>query len=129
MKIIKGALTSLASRGYITLQVPQVVLNSSKKFEVETEEIPDNWIVVLRRGCPVAGQEQGHSFLTKIGWEVNKDKIKEAYMNAEFQRGSWEKFELYVEDHFKEVKEKTKRRIRLLEKKVKQLKSVYLTLI
>ena len=124
MKIIKNSITSLAGRGYISLQIPMYAIASEEEINtVRNEEVPDEWITKIKNYCPVVGKEQGFQYLTKAGWKANKDKIKEAYANAEFPRGPWVKFEQYVVDHFKKVEGAKKRRIRLLEKKLKDLKN------
>jgi len=129
MKLIKGSITRLSSQGYITLQIPGYAIGDPG-IEIETEEVPDNWIIILHSNkCASVGKEGGFLFLTKTGWEANKDKIKDAYENAKHQRGPWEKFELHAEEQFKKVEKSTKHKIQFLQKKIDQLKSVYLTLI
>lgn len=127
MEIIKGSITSLSSRGYITLQIPHYTIGSPG-MKVETEEIPDNWVVFLHSNkTPALGKEQGFTYLTRVGWEANKDKIKEAYENVKCPRGPWIKFEEHAEQHFDHVKHATKRKIALLEKKLDQLKETKMT--
>lgn len=124
MKIIKDSITSLARRGYITLQIPQISIELGGGV-TPVEEVPDEWIAMIHSSGSVAvGKETGFSYLTRIGWEKNKSKIKEAYEGAEHQRGPWEKFERYAEKHFKAVEEANKRRIRFLQKKVEQLRGL-----
>ena len=127
MEIIKGAITSLSSRGYITLQIPHYTIGKPG-MKVETEEVPDNWLVFLHSNkTPSVGKELGFTYLTRVGWEANKDKIKEAYENAKCPRGPWTKFEAHAEEHFNEVERQTTRKVRLLEKKLGQLKESMLT--
>ena len=124
MEIIKGSITSLSSRGYITLQIPHYTIGNPE-MKVETEEFPDNWFIFLHSNkTPAVGKELGFTYLTRVGWEANKDKIKEAYENAEYPRGPWAKFEAHAEEHFKKVEKATTGKIRLLEKKLKQLKDI-----
>lgn len=124
MKILKEAITSLSSKGYITLQIPTLSIGNPERI-VETEEVPDNWFTFLKATkCPAVGKEYGFTYLTRIGWEANKHKIKKAYENAEYDRGPWTKFEEHAEQHFKHVERATNRQISLLERKLKQLKEI-----
>jgi len=120
MKILKDSITSLASEGRITLQIPQYDLGSSDAIE---EEVPDEWVVTLRNGLyPAVGREQGYLFLTRAGWFANQDKIKDAFEDAKFHRGNtWEDFEAHAKKHFQKVEHNTMRRIRLFKNKVKDL--------
>ncbi len=122
MKILKDAITSLASEGRMTLQIPQVDLNP-RGFESSIKEVPDEWVVALKDGSyPAVGREQGYLYLTRAGWFANRDDIKDAFEGARFSRGNtWEDFEEYARKHFQKVEHNTMRRIRLFENKVKEL--------
>ncbi len=127
MKILKGAITSLAEEGRITLQIPQYDIWIGKDLEEvgqsETEEVPDNWIVLLRSNrSPALGKERGYYFLTEAGWEANKDKIEDAFSKSKFKRGNWFDFEAYAINHFKKVKEASMKRLAYLEMKIEQVK-------
>ena len=124
MKLHKDAITRLASEGRITLQIPQHIIWFDKEpKQIETEEVPDSWVVSLRSNrSPAVGKESGFYFLTKKGWEANKNRIKEAFLRAEFQRGTWVEFELHAEEHFKKVEKASIKRLAYLEKKVQQVK-------
>ena len=123
MKILKGAITSLASEGRITLQIPQYNIGAPGSPPSETEEVPDDWIVLLRsNNSPAVGKEYGFYFLTKAGWEANKDKIEDAFLASKWQRGTWTDFEVYVINHFQKVKEASRKRLAYLEMKVEQVK-------
>jgi hypothetical protein len=109
MLIIKGAITHLASRGYITTQVPNIALGNPQP---DDEECPDEWFVLLHEGRPAIGKEYGIWHLTRIGWEANKDKIKQAFEEALAEgldrtggRG-WEVFVEQVEEEFVQRKKK-----------------------
>ena len=121
MKILKDSITSLASEGRMTLQIPQYDLGSSDAI---VEEVPDEWIVTLTHFLyPAVGREHGYLFLTRAGWFANQDKIKDAFEDAKFHRGNtWEDFEAYAKKHFQKVEHNTMHRIRLFEGKVKELK-------
>lgn len=127
MKILKGAITSLAEEGRISLQIPQYDIwigkNLDEVGQSETEEVPDNWIVSLRTNkSPALGKEHGYYHLTEEGWKANKDKIEEAYLKAKFKRGNWFDFEAYAINHFKKVKEASLKRLAYLEMKIEQVK-------
>ena len=127
MKILKGAVTSLASQGYITLQIPVYdVWIDQDPQQSETEDIPDNWVIHLKGGQnrPVIGKEKGFLFLSKIGWEANWKKIRQAYLDSGSPRGTWADFEEHVELHFEGVIKATQKKIIYEEKRVKKLKEV-----
>lgn len=127
MKILKGAITSLARQGYITLQIPvfDVWINQAPQ-QSETEDIPDEWVITLKGGQrrPVIGKEKGFLFLSKIGWDANWKKIREAFLHCESPRGTWADFEDHVEEHFQEVIKSTQKKIIYQEKRVEELKEV-----
>ena len=132
MKILKKSITSLASEGRITLQVPvyDVVVHEGRAIaydatQLESEKVidaPDEWFVHLRHNSPAVGKESGFTFLSRAGWNANRKDIREAFLNSEFQRGTWADFEDYVDYHFAKVKKNGEKRIKLLQSKVKQLK-------
>ena len=133
MLLCENAITSLASEGYISLQIPHldIVINDNKALAVPSSEsrnaveLPDEWFVWLKVSKqPAVGKEQGYLYLTKIGWEANKEKIKSAFLKLpERERvGSWEDFERYAEKHFMEVQKAIKTKITRLQNKIKQLK-------
>ena len=78
MKILKGAITSLAEQGYITLQIPiyDVWIDQAPQ-QSETEDIPDKWVIYLKGGQrrPTIGKEKGYLFLSRLGWDKNREKI------------------------------------------------------
>jgi len=126
MLMKKGIITSLASEGYLTLQVPQydIIIKEGRAFAQSltnaegVEEHPDHWFIWLKNHRPAVGRETGFLILTREGWEANKEKIKEAFQAS---RGTWQEFEQHAEDHLKEVEEKTKKHIRFLQKKIDDL--------
>ena len=117
MKIPKDSLTCHPSNGKLTLQIPTYYVGSPPDFE----ELPDNWFISLKNDRPTTGRELGYTFLTREGYEANKDKIKDAFMSCQHRRGTWEVFEMEVEEHFEKVKVQTKKRIAFLHKKIHQL--------
>ncbi|MHA1814490.1 MAG: hypothetical protein ACTSX1_00645 [Candidatus Heimdallarchaeaceae archaeon] len=132
MKILKRTITTLASQGRISLQVPQyniitegnraIAYDANHSKDEDVIDIPDEWIIYLRYGSPAVGRESGHAFLTKMGWQDNKDEIKKAFESSKHPRGTWQDFENHVVKHFSEVEKQTKRRIKLLKSKLDQLR-------
>ncbi len=124
MKIFKNAITTLASEGRITLQIPQYqIWFDNNPHHNEIIEIPDDWVMLLKsNNVPAVGKEGGFWYLTKKGWEDNKDEIQKAFSSSNRQRGTWDDFELYVEKHFKDVENASKKRLAYLEKKAKQVR-------
>lgn len=125
MKILKDAVTSLAREGRPTLQIPQHDIWFSKEPPPDKdrfEEIPNEWVITLRNGTPIVGKEEGYLFLTRAGWEANKDKIEKAFGYSGInRRGTWEDFEVHAETHFNLVTEATFKRIKSHVSKIKQL--------
>lgn len=120
MKIYKGTLWQPASGGHLSLQVPD------RAFGVpipDTEEVPDDWIIVLRHRRPAIGRESGFSFLTKKGYEANKDQILKAFSKA---GGTVEEFEQYVKNHFAAVNKATKKYMARLNQKIEELSEIAL---
>jgi len=101
MKISKGAITSLARQGYLTLQVPDLEIRIGEEAKLnpkwEIEELPDAWF--CRTKCYnakgsrlVFGREQGFLYLTREGWEANREALKEAFQSSSNKRGDWPEF-------------------------------------
>jgi hypothetical protein len=123
MLIFKNGITLLASEGRLTLQVPDMAYGCSS---LEGEEVPNDWIMQIRGGqhIPCVGKEQGFLFLTRKGWEANKDKIKAAFEASKDKRGTWQEFEAMAEKHFIQVQKKLNSLIQRLEAKVKEAKAI-----
>jgi len=127
MLMKKGVITSLASEGRLTLQVPQydIIIKEGRAFFAQSltcaegaKEHPDEWFVWLKNSRPAIGRESGFLFLTRKGWEANKEEIKKAFEASKTKRGTWKEFEDHAEYHLKEVEEKTQKHIRFLQKKI-----------
>lgn len=114
MKILKGAIPSLASEGQITLQIPEFDVGGPHP---EFEEVEDCFVWLLSsKNVPVVGKEQGCLFLSEIGWNRYKDEIKEAFEKSTNPRGTWLEFEEYVESFFEDVKSSIVKEIDRLDK-------------
>lgn len=140
-RIFKDAITSLASRGHMDIQVPDVALAGNAAFHPDdqddlaelvdgepTELVPAEWFVELKGDAPVVGREVGFLHLTRAGWAANKAAIKQAFLAAEFKRGdgTWETFEKTVAEHFVKVEKATKRKVKRLADQLDQLRKVKL---
>ncbi len=103
MQIIKDALFTLVAEGRVTLQVPGYGIGK----QIEYEEIPNDWLCRLSGHDLCTGKKGGCFFLTKKGFEANKDKLKEKFMYAITHgrdRGeTWEDFETHAEEHYRKV--------------------------
>lgn len=133
MRIVKGTITSLAARGDITLQVPDAWIGSAPAME----EVPDEWFMRVKcegKGVrPCVGKESGFLYLSRAGWEANKERIKEAFegynekMRREYPTHKWQvwaDFEAHVEQHFEDMRKAVERKVKALEAQAAQLKSV-----
>lgn len=121
MQIIKGSITSLASEGRITLQVPTMAIGIGTAPSVSFETVPDDWFVYLRNDVPATGKQEGFLFLSKRGFDANKTDIQRAFLSSTRARGTWADFEKHAEEHFKKVETKTKKRIEKLKKELVEL--------
>lgn len=105
MKILTGAITTLASEGRITLQVPQYAIDSDQ--QAEYEDCPDEWFVFLKGSRPAIGRESGFLHLTRAGFESNESAIRNAFVAAVangHDRGpgcnTWSDFTKHAEEEF-----------------------------
>ena len=78
----------------------------------------------LRNDAPCVGKENGFLYLSRKGWAVNKERVKEAFSRTPYPRGTWEQFEKYAEDHFAKLEAGRQRRLRLLRTKADELEKV-----
>jgi hypothetical protein len=125
MEIFKGSITHLVGRGYHTLQVSDLAIVFDG-VKMETEEIPDDWIIKLHSGSHrLATKNDGYFlYLSKKGFEANKDKLKVALESAQHKRGTWEEFLEYVKNHFKAVDQANKKYKQSLLQKIKEFNEV-----
>lgn len=123
MKIFKDTLFHFAQQGRLTLQIPDIMIETRKgvKPEYEYEEVPDDWVVYLKDNRPVFSNEKsGIPFLTRKGYEENKDKLREKF-NANLRGHTWEEFEDAAELHFDIVKKATEKYKNKLKKQLEEL--------
>lgn len=124
MKILKGSIPQLASEGYLTLQIPAFdIWIGESPVASSYEDVPDEWVTILRSNNQFCiGKETGFLFLTRKGWEANKEAIKEAFEKSKMKRGTWQEFEKHAEDHFADVLSSNTKRLKYLESRVAELK-------
>ena len=128
MRIFKDSITRLASLGYVTLQVPDTAFGSPS---IEMEDVPDEWLCVLTgAGRHRVGKELGFLYLTKAGWDANKEKIKEKFLKA-IETGldrteslGWVAFERHVVEHFESLEKRNKKFKTQLEEKLEEMKRI-----
>lgn len=126
MEILKGAITALVSEGRLTLQVPAYCIGNDPECEI----VPDSWFCFLQsNGTPCVGKQSGFLYLTKAGYEANKEDIKVAF-EAAIARGldrtngvGWPAFEQYVTEHFAKVEKQRKHQAAQLQKKLNEINS------
>lgn len=130
MKIYKDSLTQLASEGYLTLQVPSSILSLEPNTKIETEECPDEWFDMTKlsgykRVRCLPGHKCQYLFLSRKGYETNKDRLKEVFekaitnpkgMDRTNGRG-WIAFEEAAEKHFMELEQNTEKHYQSMKQK------------
>ncbi len=81
MRIIEGAITTLAEMGRVSTQIPELVIGGEPTYI----EIPDAWVVRLAHedGPPA---KQGFLFLTRLGWAMNRGAIRDAWLTSPMDR-------------------------------------------
>ena len=107
MKILKGSITALAGEGRARVQIPELALTSRP---LEYEEAPDEWFIRLSGNNLITRETTGFLFLSPIGWEANKDKIKAAFEGHCNAVGidpakSWNIFEDKIASFYREVEQ------------------------
>lgn len=116
MKIFKDAIITHASTGRITLQIPDRCYGVDPNQE--HEDAPDEWFIRLKDHRPASNRENGYLFLTRRGYEANKERLKVSFGSVQSRGTTWEAFEQDAERHFKEVEKKTLKYIDLLKNKI-----------
>lgn len=124
MRLPDGAITSLAERGKCSLQVPDLYFH-----EESLVEYPDEWFVQLKYDGglrPVVGREQGCLHLSRIGYEANKDAIKNAFLRS--GPVDWSDFERHAEMHFRTLRTTTEKLVARLTKQLSAAQETLKTL-
>jgi len=133
-------ITALQGKGYVTLQIPQFSIDIGPTPEPEVEppepqvELPADWFNVIKyvgNACrPCIGKENGFLFLTRKGYEANKERIRKAFEQA-IAKGldrtngeGWLAFEKYAEKHFSEMEKTIEKEKNKFAKKVAELNTL-----
>jgi hypothetical protein len=123
MKMSIDIMTSLMARGYLTLQIPELDIDTFKGVSLSvdndkhTVEMPDDWFMRLRGSLPCAGRQQGFLFLSRKGYNANKSHLKSAFEKA-LNKGldrtkgkGWVAFEEHVDNHFSTMSKAIKKKL------------------
>lgn len=118
MKIASNGIIKMAMLSRISIQVIE-----SYQHEEDSIDIPDDWIIKLNENFEeVSILENGKYYLTKKGWDINKEEIKKAYEKTlkyhpyTTEENTWIAFVHYVENFlniYKNKKEQKPNNIRL----------------
>ena len=126
MIVMVGAITGLASEGYLTLQVQECCIGGTPN----TLTLPDSWFCYIRADkSPCIGRQTGFLYLTEKGYLANKNHIKAAFLKALAsgiaRRGatSWQDFENHAAWHFSEVRSQLSKLVNKHTKTIAQLNS------
>jgi len=110
MKIEKKQITRLASKGYITLQIPTLDLIISESNYIPSPkkliDFPDEWFWKLTTSYKFTKRNNYLLFLSEEGWKYYKQKIKTAFKKSKYKRGTWEDFEKHAQKFFDKIKKK-----------------------
>ena len=101
MRIRSEAIITLASEGYITLQIPMLHAGDVTAYE----SLPDDYFIRLKDFRPAVGNEHAGTYLTRKGYEALKDRLKANFSTR--RGGTWEEFESHAEKHFQMVYRRT----------------------
>lgn len=133
MKLDLDSITTLAGEGRKTLQVPDTVICFTAEEEAEwaasVVEHPDEWFIYLRNNIPSVGKQGGFLYLTRLGYEANKERLKAAFTASDSctQYGSqWSEFEAHAEDHFNKVEKALYNAQAKLRKQLTELEKIVL---
>lgn len=131
MIVFKAAITHLASRGRTDIQVPEINISTkgvlyARDVPNDTEELPDAWFIRLSYYLPVI--KGGFLYLSKAGWEANKNQIKIAFEKAivnNYNRGkTWDDFINEINKHFIKIENTINKKKKYLIKQLEYLNSV-----
>ncbi len=132
MRIMRDTITHLARSGYMTVQIPQIGINLPsgnpdpvtgwseedlqrvRNAQPDYEEIPDEWILHVHsssRRLAVTDRERRHAFwfLSRAGFEANREAIRQVFESSQYRRGTWEQFLEEIERRWRDWEEGTER--------------------
>lgn len=111
MKVYYGAITTMAARGRLSLHIPDIAVGTPMPEMIDR---PDEWFIrcVIRGGNhpyretrPLTSKDSyAMLYLSKKGYEANKDALRMAF-NSVYDRGhTWADFEAYAEMFYAELR-------------------------
>ena len=120
-QMAESALFNLPASGYLTLQIPQIVISFGRPADPEpVVELPEEWFTELTGNLP---SPRGFTHWTRAGYNANKEKIKAAFESAgRRRRGTWEDFERKAEEHFQKIETTIAKTVAAAEKKIRRLR-------
>lgn len=122
MKLSYETLTSGAKCGYLSIHIPSLCVGGNPPNHIEVD-MPDEWFMFVNAGpVPVVGKQEGFLYLTRKGYEDNKDRLRTAFelaIASGFDRTDgrgWVAFEEYVENHFTKLAKAIEKKRKYLNK-------------
>lgn len=122
MMIFENWAQLLRREGRLTLQVPQFSLSwggSPRPSHAPPNlvGVPDEWFCFLNLGVPAVGRMEGFLYISRLGYEANRQEILDIYAQAAEMRWSpkygefshtnaRDRFEQYATEHFETVRQK-----------------------
>ena len=117
MQLPKDAVTTLASQGYMTLQVPQMSISFSGA-PAPVESVDDEHIIEVKgygyshKQRIVAGREYGFSYLSRKGFNHYFNDLKAVFRPS---RGTWQDFVDNAHKTLDEIEAETRKEIAKLQ--------------
>jgi len=134
MKISKSTLFHLSKSGYAGVQIPTLTISWPNGSQTQTPddiiELPDDYFQKTDTSHVPTKSDNHFLFFSRKGYEALKEEIKSAFLSSNTYRyGStkdeaWAHFEDIAEKHFQKVEKKLSNKIKSLEKKLEELKSL-----
>lgn len=120
MQLLRSSLTYHAESGRKTLQIPDYNIGEPAE---PYAEFPDEWFCRLRDRVPAVGRQSGFLWLTRAGYEANRELLLVAYETSTTGRGDGrrETFEAAAQAHFAKVERYRDRAIGKLRRQLEQL--------
>ena len=134
MKMSKQLLTYNVSTGYISLQIPELILDTDNQTLIlasgtmsDVIDMPDEWFMRKYGSKICIGKRTGVLYFSRKGYNANKDLLKTAFEEA-IQRGhdridgkGWKLFEQKAEEFFSKLSKSVAREEKHFNKMLKEL--------
>jgi hypothetical protein len=137
MRVALHTITSLASQGRLTLQIPQYIIEFQKGKAIKKPtpggliDFSDDFFCMLKGGTstPCIGKERGFTYLTQKGFKFFYRDLETAFKKA-YNNGidrtngvGWPEFVQHASDHFAMVKKRRKKRRQKLLKDLQDIRN------